>query len=185
MPHFTMSDLTLDGLQLVSKTKLGDHRGHLSRMFCAEELAAIGWDHQVAQVNLTRTLKKGAVRGLHFQRPPHAEVKLVSCIRGEVLDVAVDLRKGSPTFGHWEGKILSSSNWHSLYIPEGFAHGFQTLSDDVEMLYVHSTAYAPDHEDGVHPLDPLIDIHWPLEITDMSERDKAFSAPQPVDFDQV
>lgn len=171
MSRFVTTETPLSGVWKVQRQRIGDARGFLSRLFCAEELAAIGWAKPVAQINHTYTSRRGTVRGMHFQRPPHAEMKLVSCVRGEVWDVAVDLRPGSPTFLKWHAERLSAENGTALLIPEGVAHGFQTLSDDVEMLYLHSVAYAPQSEGGLNPRDPALAIEWPLEITEMSARD--------------
>ncbi len=172
MSRFSVTRLDLAGLMLVERQNLGDARGFLSRVFCAEELAAAGWTKPVAQINLTRTARTGTIRGMHFQHPPHAEAKLVSCLRGAIWDVAVDLRAGSPTFLHWHAEELSAENRRSLLIPEGFAHGFQTLTDDCELLYLHSQAYAPDAEGGLNAGDPMIGIGWPLPVTEMSDRDR-------------
>lgn len=171
MNRFAFSDLPLKGLKRVERKRLGDNRGFLSRLFCAEELGQAGWEKPISQINQTYTAKKGTVRGMHFQLPPHAEMKLVSCIRGEVWDVAVDLREGSPTFLQWHAERLSVDNTTALLIPEGFAHGFQTLSDDVELLYCHSAAYFPECEAGLNAGDPILKIHWPLPITEISLRD--------------
>lgn len=171
MSRFTVTDLPLTGLKRVQRQRLGDSRGFLSRLFCAEELGSAGWDKPVAQINHTYTARKGTVRGMHFQRPPHTERKLVSCLRGEVWDVAVDLRPDSPTFLHWHAEHLSAENGCALLIPEGFAHGFQALTDDVELLYCHSAAYAAQSEDGLTPADPRLGIRWPLAITELSARD--------------
>lgn len=173
MKRFTVTDLPLAGLKRVQRQRLGDDRGFLARLFCAGELAAAGWVKPVAQINHTYTARKGTVRGMHFQHPPHAEMKLVSCIRGEVWDVAVDLRAGSPTFLRWHAERLSADNGCALLIPEGFAHGFQTLADDVELLYCHSAAYVPQAEGGLHPNDPRVGINWPLPIAELSARDAA------------
>lgn len=173
MKRFAVTDLPLAGLQRVERRRLGDQRGFLARLFCAEELAAAGWVKPIAQINHTHTAKKGTVRGLHFQRPPQAEMKLVTCIRGEVWDVAVDLRAGSPTFLHWHDEHLSSDNGNALLIPEGFAHGFQALTDDVELLYCHSMLYAAEAEGGLNPQDERLGIAWPLAITELSARDAA------------
>ncbi|MBU0726185.1 MAG: dTDP-4-dehydrorhamnose 3,5-epimerase [Alphaproteobacteria bacterium] len=173
MSRFTVHDLPLARLKLVERQHLGDHRGFLSRLFCTEELAEAGWLSPIAQINHTLTARKGTVRGLHFQHPPHAEMKLVSCIRGEVWDVAVDLRTGSPSFLAWHAERLSAENGRALLIPEGFAHGFQALTDEAELLYCHSAAYAPDAEAGLNPVDPALAIAWPLEIAEMSDRDRA------------
>lgn len=171
MSRFSLSVLPLAGLVAVERHPLGDSRGFLARLFCAEALASAGWKRPIAQINHTYTAKRGTVRGLHFQRPPNAEMKLVSCLRGEVWDVAVDLRADSPTFLQWHAERLSAANSRALLIPEGFAHGFQALSDDVELLYCHSAAYAVESEAGLHPLDPRLDIRWPLNVAQMSPRD--------------
>lgn len=171
MKRLAITDLPLAGLKRVERQRLGDARGFLSRLFCAEELAAAGWVKPIAQINQTVTAKRGTVRGLHFQRPPHAELKLVSCLRGEVWDVAVDIRTGSETFLHWHAERLSADNGHALLIPEGFAHGLQTLSDDVELLYCHSAAYSAGAEAGLNPNDARLEIAWPLPIAELSARD--------------
>lgn len=171
MSRFNALDLPLPGLKLLERQRIGDGRGFLARLFCAEELAAAGWVKPIAQINHTCTARRGTVRGMHFQRPPHSEMKLVSCIRGEVWDVAVDVRSGSPTFLHWHAERLSADNNRALLIPEGFAHGFQALADDVELLYCHAAAYAAEAEAGLNAQDPRLAIAWPLEITELSARD--------------
>lgn len=171
MSRLVVSDLPLAGLKMVERQRLGDARGYLSRLFCAEELAAADWIRPIAQINQTYTARRGTVRGLHFQYPPHAEMKLVNCLRGEVWDVAVDLRAGSPTFLQWHAEFLSADNSRALLIPEGFAHGFQTLTDEVEMLYCHSAAYVASAEGGLQPLDARLGIAWPLPVTELSARD--------------
>lgn len=173
MSRFTITDLPLAGLKLVGRQRLGDSRGFLARLFCAEELAVIGWLQPIAQINHTFTARRGTVRGMHFQLPPHAEMKLVTCMQGEVWDVAVDLRAGSPTFLHWHAERLSANNGRALLIPEGFAHGFQALTDGVELLYCHSAAYTQSAEGGVNPQDERLSITWPLAITELSARDAA------------
>ena len=171
--RFDIVTTPIDGLVRIDRRRMGDERGWLERMFCAEELAAAGWSGGIAQINHTLTTRRGTVRGMHFQRAPHAEKKLVSCLVGEVLDVAVDLREESPSFLSWHAEVLSAENARSLLIPEGFAHGFQTLSDNVEMLYFHSVPYAPQAEGGLRPDDSRLEIAWPLAITEMSERDRS------------
>ena len=171
MTRLTITHLPLEGLRLITRHRLGDRRGSFSRLFCAEELAPAGWTKSIAQINHTVTPMRGTVRGMHFQQPPYTEMKLVTCLRGEVFDVAVDLRKGSPTFLSWHGETLSSANNRALLIPEGFAHGFQALTDDVELLYCHSTPYAAGCEGGVQPTDPQLGIIWPMPIAMLSERD--------------
>ncbi|MDO8176901.1 MAG: dTDP-4-dehydrorhamnose 3,5-epimerase family protein [Undibacterium sp.] len=163
----------LPGLYLLQRKPLGDARGYLQRLFCADELLPFGWSQPVAQINHTFTLRKGTVRGLHLQLPPHAEMKLITCLRGEVWDVAVDLRTHSPTFLQWHAELLSADNKRSYLIPAGFAHGFQALTDEVEMMYCHSQAYAPDSELNVNAFDPQIGITWPLTVADMSDKDLA------------
>jgi dTDP-4-dehydrorhamnose 3,5-epimerase len=161
----------LVGLQVIQRGRIEDVRGYFSRFFCADELRHVGFMGAVAQINQTMTHRSGAVRGMHFQNPPHAEIKLVSCLRGRVFDVAVDLRRGSPTFLSWHSVILSGENRKTLLIPEGFAHGFQTLEDDCELLYIHSKPYCPGSEGALNALDPLLAINWPLPIGEMSIRD--------------
>lgn len=172
MSRFEIQDLPLAGLKLVQPQPQGDARGSLTRLFCAEELRSI-WPKPVVQINLTRSRQRGTVRGLHFQHPPHAEAKLVTCLRGEVWDVVVDLRAGSPTLLQWHAETLSGANRRGIIIPEGFAHGFQTQSDEVEMLYFHSAGYLPAAEDGLSPQDPRLDIPWPAPIALISERDRS------------
>jgi dTDP-4-dehydrorhamnose 3,5-epimerase len=169
--RLTVVDLPLSGLKRVERQHLGDSRGFLSRLFCADELAEAGWNGPVAQINQTLTRRRGAVRGMHFQYPPYAETKLVSCLCGAVFDVAVDLRKGSPTFLRWHAQELSAENRLALLIPAGFAHGFQALSEECELLYVHSAPYVASAEGGFSPRDPALAIAWPLAIAEMSERD--------------
>lgn len=171
MSRFTILDTPIADLKIVERQQLGDSRGSLSRLFCAEELAAAGWRKPIAQINQTLTQKQGTIRGMHFQRSPYAEMKLVTCLRGAIWDVAVDLRTGSSTFLQWHAEELSATNHRALLIPEGFAHGFQTLSDDCELIYLHSRAYTPGAEAGLNPKDPMLSITWPLAITELSTRD--------------
>lgn len=172
MSRFDFTPTPLSDVQLVQRKAIEDHRGFLSRFYCAEEFRAAGIDKPIAQINQTLTRQKGAVRGLHFQHQPHAEIKLVSCLKGEIFDVAVDLRRDSPTFLHWYGAILSAENRKSLLIPEGFAHGFQALTEDCELIYLHTATYHPDAEDALNVADQKINIAWPLPINDLSERDR-------------
>lgn len=174
MSRLEVHDTPIPGLRRVVSRVLGDDRGHLQRVFCKDELLGAGWTGPVAQANITHTSHKGTVRGLHFQFPPHAEIKLVRCLRGAVWDVAVDLRRGSPTYLRWHAEQLTSDNATALLIPEGFAHGFQSLTDDVEMLYLHSAMYAAHSEGGLNASDPAIAVAWPLPIHLMSDRDRAF-----------
>jgi dTDP-4-dehydrorhamnose 3,5-epimerase len=169
--RFDFHPTPLEGLWVVQRKPIEDPRGFFCRFFCAEEFQEAGLKKPIAQINHTYTKKKGTVRGLHFQYPPHAESKIVSCLRGEVYDVAVDIRKGSPTLLHWHGEILSASNQKSLLIPEGFAHGFQTLVEDCELIYLHSVPFYDHSEGAINIADPEIGIIWPIPVTDISDRD--------------
>jgi dTDP-4-dehydrorhamnose 3,5-epimerase len=173
LTRFTTTDLPLDGLKRIERQRLGDDRGFLSRLFCSDELAVAGWQKPIAQINQTYTSQSGTIRGLHYQTPPHAEMKLVSCTRGEVWDVAVDLRSNSPTFMRWHAQTLSEDNGYALLIPEGFAHGFQTLADGCELLYVHTAVYSPQTEAALRFNDESLAITWPLPVTEISVRDQA------------
>lgn len=171
MSSFRIIETPIGGLTCVDRGVRRDDRGFFGRFFCQQEFQAFGWTGPVAQINHTMTLRRGALRGLHFQYPPHGEIKFVSCLKGEIFDVAVDLRKGSRTFLQWHGERLSADNRRSLLIPEGFAHGFQCLSDDCELVYLHSRPYAPDGEGGLNARDPTLAIAWPLPVAELSERD--------------
>jgi dTDP-4-dehydrorhamnose 3,5-epimerase len=155
---------------------LTDQRGYFSRLFCAEELASLGWTQPIAQINHSQTRLCGTVRGLHYQHLPYAEAKLVSCLRGEAWDLAIDLRPASPTYLRWHAQRLSPDNGLALLIPPGFAHGFQALTDDVELLYCHSAPYMPEAEAGLHPEDPRLAIAWPLPVSGLSVRDASHAA---------
>jgi len=179
MSRFQVNQTDLAGLLIIERQAIADARGNFSRLFCSEELREFGWPHPIAQINHTVTSRRGTVRGLHYQRPPHAEVKQVTCIRGEVWDVAVDLRRNSPTFLLWHAEKLSAENRRSLIIPPGFAHGFQALTDGVELIYFHSAAYAPEHEAGLDVRDLKLAISWPLPIAELSPRDQAHPAIEP------
>jgi dTDP-4-dehydrorhamnose 3,5-epimerase len=171
MGNILTQDLPINGLKKLIRRSHEDERGSLSRMFCDEELFDAGWQKDIKQINQTFTKKNGSLRGMHYQLPPYAEAKIVNCVRGEIFDVAVDLRQGSPTFLKWHAEILSAKNRVSLLIPEGFAHGFQTLVDDCELIYFHSQYYSPEHEMGMFYGDPKLSIDWPKEISEISERD--------------
>lgn len=172
MARFDFTSTPLSGLTLVQRKVIEDPRGFLSRFYCANEFSEIGLNKSIVQINHTLTRKKGAVRGLHFQSPPHAEAKLVSCLRGEIFDLAVDLRSESATFLQWHGTVLSAHNRQSLLIPEGFAHGFQALTEDCELIYLHTAAYHSEAEGALNVADPQLGIVWPLAITELSERDR-------------
>jgi len=162
----------LKGLYRVVHKPIGDERGFLNRLFCANEFKEVGFVDQIAQINYTFTKKKGTIRGMHFQNSPKMEIKIVTCLKGYVLDIALDLRKDSDTFLQWHAEELSEKSQSGLYIPRGFAHGFQTLTENCQLLYFHSEYYSPDNEDALNALDPKLGIVWPLEVTEMSIRDK-------------
>lgn len=168
----TIIPTSLPGVSIIERRPITDERGYFERVFCSEELRDAGWPSPVAQINHTYTAKRGGVRGLHFQHPPHAEVKIVTCLRGHVFDVALDLRRGSATFLKSVAVELSAGVPRSLLIPEGFAHGFQTLSDDAELLYFHSAPHAAAAADGVNPFEPRAAIAWPLEVAALSDNDR-------------
>jgi dTDP-4-dehydrorhamnose 3,5-epimerase len=170
--RFDLQDTGLEGLRVLRRRVLEDPRGTFVRLFCAEAFRDWGFAAPVSQINLTHTRRAGTLRGLHFQHPPHAEVKVVTCLRGRIFDVAVDLRRGSPTFLQWRGVTLSEADPTSLLIPAGFAHGFQTQTEDCELLYLHSAPYEPTAEAGLHPEDPCLQIHWPHPLAELSERDR-------------
>jgi len=165
---------SIPGLKVLDRGVVSDHRGFLERLFSAHEFRPLMGDRPIAQVNRSLTQRRGTVRGMHFQSPPHAELKLVTCLRGRVFDVAVDVRHDSATFLRWHAELLDASEHTSLLIPEGFAHGFQALSDDCEMLYFHTAAYEPSAEGGLNPKDPGLSIAWPEEVVELSARDSSF-----------
>jgi dTDP-4-dehydrorhamnose 3,5-epimerase len=175
MSVFSIIDTSIADLKIIERKPIGDSRGFLARIFCAEQLKVAGWQKPIAQINQTFTKKRGTVRGMHFQNAPYSEMKAVFCLQGEIWDVAVDLRKNSPTFLQWHAEILSSQNCRGLLIPEGFAHGFQTLCDSCELLYLHSASYASHAEAGIRANDPLININWPLDFIEVSLRDAEFA----------
>jgi dTDP-4-dehydrorhamnose 3,5-epimerase len=174
--RFDIKTTDLPGAVVLERKPIGDSRGYLERLYGTAELKDVLGDRAISQINRTFTLNKGTVRGMHFQRAPYGETKLVQCLAGTVFDVAVDLRAGSPTFGRWHALELSGDRHRTLVIPEGFAHGFQTLTDRCEMLYFHTAPYVREAERGVSPFDSTLAIDWPLEATDVSERDRAHPA---------
>jgi dTDP-4-dehydrorhamnose 3,5-epimerase len=167
--RFEVKTSKLAGLQVITRQPIVDARGWFERAYCADTFAKLGITKTISQINRSFTVQKGSVRGMHFQTAPFMETKFVSCLKGEVFDVAVDLRANSPTFLQWHAEILSASNQRSLLIPEGYAHGFQTLSTDCEMLYLHTQKFDPASSSGVNPLDPRLAIAWPIPITEMTE----------------
>ena len=164
-------DTTLKDLKILERKMLGDKRGFLSRLYCKKELKCVIRDKEIKQINHTFTKKKYTIRGMHFQYPPFNEIKIVSCLKGEVHDIAIDIRENSPTFMKYFSQVLSENNFKSLFIPEGFAHGFQTLTDDCMMLYFHTEFYKPNNEGGINPMEKSLSIDWPYPFSNISERD--------------
>ncbi|OAI57040.1 dTDP-4-dehydrorhamnose 3,5-epimerase [Verrucomicrobiaceae bacterium SCGC AG-212-N21] len=166
------SPTDLPDVVLVEPEPRRDDRGFLARTYCEKEFAAQGLNTRWVQQNHTMTRTKGSVRGLHYQAAPSPEIKLVRCLAGRVLDVAVDVRPGSPTFGRWTSCELSAANMRALYIPAGFAHGFQCLEDDCELFYLMSDFYDPALARGLRWNDPTVGVAWPLPVVGLSERDQ-------------
>lgn len=164
-------ETSVQGVKIIEGSAFEDGRGAFSRLFCSQELKEIIGPRMIVQINHSMTHSIGAVRGLHYQNAPYAEMKIVRCLKGRVFDVAVDLRKNSPTFLKWYGTELSPENQKALVIPEGCAHGFQVLEEDSELLYLHTKSYAPDAEGAVRFDEFQISVDWPLSPTDLSTRD--------------
>jgi dTDP-4-dehydrorhamnose 3,5-epimerase len=165
--HYT----PLKDLFVVETDSHKDSRGEFSRIYCEHELYGVIGDRKIVQMNISRTRAIGTVRGMHFQIPPHAEMKLVRCQKGRIWDVVIDIRKGSPTFLRWYAEELSENNNRIMVISEGFAHGFQVLEDDSELLYAHTAFFSPSSEVGIRFDDPALAISWPLIPTGLSPRD--------------
>lgn len=165
---------TLPGAHLIRPDPAHDERGFFARSFCVREFAEHGLETTFVQHSTSYNIKRGTLRGMHFQRPPHGEVKLVRCLSGAIWDVIVDLRPGSASFGCWQGFELTARNRHQLYIPKGFAHGFQTLADDTEVGYLISAFHVPSGACGVRHDDPALAIAWPLPAVALSKRDRSW-----------
>ena len=174
MNRFAFEEAPLSGLRIIKRQPLKDDRGFFERVFCKDSYSAFS-QKPIKQINHTLTHDKGSIRGLHYQLPPFAETKIVSCLRGEVWDIAVDLRTNSPTFLQHHSVILSENNFTSFLIPEGFAHGFQTLCSDCELIYLHTEEFKNDAERGLNALDPTLAIEWPEEITNRSSKDENYA----------
>lgn len=165
------SQTKLSGAYVVELEKREDSRGFFARTFCANEMTEHGLESKIVQTNMSRTMKKGTVRGMHFQTTPHQETKLVRCTRGSIYDVIIDIRPDSPTYKQWFGVELSAQNHTMLFVPRDFAHGFITLEDDCEVMYEVSEFYSPGFEGGIRYNDPAINIEWPIPVSDVSEKD--------------
>ena len=162
----------LKGSYTIELSPFSDERGWFARTFGKDEFLQIGHTKEWVQLNHSVTYKKGTIRGMHFQLPPFSEIKMLRCIAGCIYDVIIDIRSGSPTFLQWFGVELSAENKKMLYIPEGFAHGFQTVTDNCELIYHHTAFYTPGAEGGIQYNDPLVNINWPLPVTVISDRDQ-------------
>ena len=167
-------ETTLKDAVLIELEKRGDTRGYFARTFCADEFAAHGLETDFVQHNTSFNTKAGTLRGLHFQRPPHGEVKVIRATKGAVHDVIADLRPDSPTYGKWQGFDLTEEDGTMLYVPAGFGHAFQTLRPDTQVAYLSSYRYTPDAEGGVRWDDPALGIDWPLPVSTISEKDAAW-----------
>jgi dTDP-4-dehydrorhamnose 3,5-epimerase len=170
--RFEFEDTPLAGLRVIHRKVIEDQRGSFERLFCESELSALLGDKRLSQINRSTNKSIGTVRGLHFQTEAFSETKIVTCLQGEIFDVAVDIRRSSPTFLKWFGVKLSALNGLSLLIPEGFAHGFQVLQPDSQVLYCHTAPYSAEHQGAINALDPMININWPIPVSVRSERDQ-------------
>ena len=168
----TFAEAALPGAWIIDLQRIEDERGFFARGWCRKEFEAHGLNPDLVQLNVAFNLRRGTVRGMHFQRPPWEEAKLVRCIRGAIFDVIVDLRPNSPARGRWLGVELTQDNRRMLYLPEGFAHGYQTLADDTEIQYQTSQFYAPESATGVRFDDPALGIQWPLPVSVVSDQDR-------------
>jgi dTDP-4-dehydrorhamnose 3,5-epimerase len=166
----------INGVFTIHSNPFKDDRGFFNRIFCQKELEAIRPDIVIAQINHSMTKTKGTIRGMHFQHPPHAEMKIVRCVKGSIFDVAVDLRKDSPTFLQWHSEILSAENMKALVIPEGCAHGFQSLEDDIEMVYMSTAPFCKEADSGIRFDDPKVGIEWALPVSVISEKDRCWES---------
>ncbi len=164
----------LHGSFVIHPKLLQDDRGGFSRIFCKDEFKKISHQKEFVQFNHSFNVRKGTVRGMHYQEPPHSEIKLIRCIKGSVYDVIIDIRKSSSTFLQWFGVELSAENRNMIYVPEGFAHGFQTLEENSELLYHHTGFYEPTAERGIRFNDPELKINWPIEVTSISQKDENY-----------
>lgn len=171
MRYLNIIDTKLEGVKIIRRKPIIDTRGSFSRLFCSDELSKIGWDSPIMQINHSYTSKKGSIRGFHLQTFPHLDMKIVTCVKGKIFDVVIDLRAGSKTFLSWHSEILSSNNGSGLLIPKGFAHGFQALTNNVELIYCHSAKYSPASDIGFNPINQSLGFSWPMAVGEVSIRD--------------
>ena len=170
--HFEETNLC--GAWLIDLAPTRDHRGFFARTFCVQAYADHGLTTGFVQHSISQSVARGTLRGMHFQRPPRSEVKVVRCLKGAIWDVIIDLRADSATYRRWQGFELTADNQRQLYVPEGFAHGFQTLCDDTRVSYLISAFYAPLAASGVRYDDPAFAIDWPLPVSEISEKDSTW-----------
>lgn len=166
-----IKNTNFEGLFIIEPNIFEDNRGSFSRIFCENELSSV-LDFNIKQINHSVTSKRGTIRGLHFQYEPNSEIKMIKCVKGSVFDVVVDIRRNSETFLKVFFIELSESNNKIIVIPKGFAHGFQALVDDTELIYLHSSFYKPSNEGALNPMDKILDIAWPEDISNISEKDR-------------
>ena len=172
---FCQKESPIADLKVLEGKVFADHRGEFARLYCESEFTKLAGLDPIMQINRSLTREVGAIRGVHFQYPPHSEAKAVRCLSGCVWDVAVDLRPESPSYLQWHAEELSGENNRLMLIPEGFGHGFQVMKEKSELLYLHTREYQADSEGGVRYDDPVLGIDWPLAVSDVSERDQGFS----------
>ena len=181
---FTFKKLNIPEVILVEKQSFSDHRGFFLENFKTSSFVSGGINTKFVQDNFSHSLH-GVLRGLHYQKNPKAQVKFVTALRGEIFDVAVDIRKNSPTYGQWVGEILSDENHKSLYIPEGFAHGFCVLSKEADVFYKVNNEYSPENEQGIIWNDPQINVQWPIDTPILHKKDSALPLLQDTDIDFI
>lgn len=168
------TETNLKDAHIIEIEKLEDDRGFFARSWCRKEFENSGLVYDMVQANVSWNKRKGTLRGMHYQRPPYEETKVVRCTRGSIYDVIIDLRPDSPTYKQWLGVELTADNYKMLYVPGGFAHGFQTLQDDTEVIYQVSQFYTPGAEGGIRWDDPAFQIDWPLEVQVISDKDRSW-----------
>jgi dTDP-4-dehydrorhamnose 3,5-epimerase len=175
MPDMQFTPTSLGDAYIVEPERRSDDRGFFARTWCQRAFTAQGLDANLVQCNVSFNYQKGTLRGMHFQLPPFAETKLVRCTQGAIYDVIIDLRPDSPTFQQWVGVELTAANGKALYVPKGFAHGFQTLTDDAEVFYQMSAFYEPGYAGGLRWNDPTFKIDWPMAVTVIADRDRTYA----------
>lgn len=181
----TFTKLSLSGAYIIEPKRIGDDRGFFARVLCRNELAVHGLDMDIVQVNMSYSADRGTLRGLHYQEAPHAEDKMVRCVRGAVYDVMVDLRPDSPTYRQWVGVELTADNRRLAYVPKGCAHGVLTLTDDCEVIYPVTAGYVPTAERGLRYDDPALGIEWPEDVRVVSEKDRNWTLLDPARSSEV